>query len=282
LCLAPGPQVQPKVIAADPVRGILIAPGRSVQVARSAATDGAVLVAWEDSRDQATLGSDIYFQRVLADGGIGPEWPTNGLPLCRAPGYQQDPALASDGTGGAIVAWTDWRGAGANADIYAQRVDAFANRPWLAHDGTPISTAPHSQRFPALIGDGAGGAIVTWEDARSDSTLASDDIYAQRIDATGFTGGSNPNTPETIGFSMYPNPASGSVELTLPADGQTYRVSIFDLFGREIWRDDSAPGLVNLRWNGVDRDGRQVASGLYLVRFSARGQSTQRRLVWLR
>jgi hypothetical protein len=52
------------------------------------------------------------------------------------------------------------------------------------HDPTvnvPLCTATGEQTAPRSVSDGAGGAIVTWEDSRSGNS----DIYAQRISAAG-------------------------------------------------------------------------------------------------
>jgi len=48
-------------------------------------------------------------------------WPADGRGLCLATGDQQWPQAAPDGTGGAIVVWTDYR-SGSDGDVYAQRV----------------------------------------------------------------------------------------------------------------------------------------------------------------
>ena len=48
-------------------------------------------------------------------------------------------------------------------------------------DATPLSTAASNQEFPTIVSDGAGGAIVTWQDNRSGNY----DIYVQRINAFG-------------------------------------------------------------------------------------------------
>ena len=45
----------------------------------------------------------------------------------------------------------------------------------------PLCTIPGYQGHPTITSDGAGGAIVTWEDRRSGNS----DIYAQRISADG-------------------------------------------------------------------------------------------------
>jgi len=47
---------------------------------------------------------------------------------------------------------------------------------------TPVATLL-SHELPELVSDGWGGAIITWTDLRSPSTMW--DIYAQRLDATG-------------------------------------------------------------------------------------------------
>lgn len=44
-----------------------------------------------------------------------------------------------------------------------------------------MSQAASDQQRPTIISDGAGGVIITWEDARSGKA----DIYAQRINANG-------------------------------------------------------------------------------------------------
>ena len=50
-----------------------------------------------------------------------------------------------------------------------------------ATQNLPLCTAENEQRFPVLIADGEGGAIVAWSDARH----ANRDIFAQRVGATG-------------------------------------------------------------------------------------------------
>ena len=48
-------------------------------------------------------------------------------------------------------------------------------------ENTPVCTASGQQSALQIISDGAGGAIITWEDARN----VHFDIYAQRVDAHG-------------------------------------------------------------------------------------------------
>ena len=152
LCRAPGYQVDPTI-----------------------ASDGAggAIVAWEDAR----TGDDIYAQRVNASGWV--QWTGEGVPLCTATGYQSAPTIVSDGAGGAIVTWTDSR-SGNNSGIYAQRVNTSGAVQW-ATDGVAVCAATGEKQSPEITFDGAGGAIVTWHDARSGPY----DLYAQRVNASG-------------------------------------------------------------------------------------------------
>jgi len=53
-------------------------------------------------------------------------------------------------------------------------VNALGIAQWTT-DGVALCMAAGSQLAPTIVADGAGGAIVTWEDIRSLSTY---DIYA--------------------------------------------------------------------------------------------------------
>jgi predicted lipoprotein with Yx(FWY)xxD motif len=98
--------------------------------------------------------------------------------LCTRTGDQDSPTIISDGAGGAIVTWYDYR-SGA-PDIYAQRVNSKGAVLWTT-DGVPLCTAANYQTLPTIVSDDAGGAIVTWGDVRSGNSH----IYAQRVNASG-------------------------------------------------------------------------------------------------
>jgi hypothetical protein len=136
---------------------------------------GGAIVTWEDTRDG--LSSDIYAQRVNAAGVV--QWTPDGVPLCTATGNQMHPNVVSDGSGGAIVTWEDYRGG--NYDIYAQGVDAAGAVQWTP-DGVPICTVASNQLGQAIVSDGSGGAIITWQDNRGGLY---GDIYAQQVNAAG-------------------------------------------------------------------------------------------------
>lgn len=140
------------------------------------ASDGAggAIITWQDFRTGVYNG--IYAQRITANGVA--QWGAGGIPICEATGNQINPQIISDGAGGAIIAWQD-RYTG-DYDIYAQRVSTGGTEQWAA-DGVPLhlDLDGDEQKYPKIVSDGAGGAIVVWEDEF-------DNIYAQRVNASGF------------------------------------------------------------------------------------------------
>src|SRR5580765_660971 len=109
--------------------------------------------------------------------------PTVNLPVCQFAAPQQWPKLATDFVGGAIITWQDPRAGSSNNDIYAQHVTAsgVVDAAWPAN-GRLICAAAGQQMFPAITSDGAGGAILCWQDGRGGT---GNDVYAQHVRANG-------------------------------------------------------------------------------------------------
>src|SRR5262245_25941548 len=84
---------------------------------------GGVLLVWQDFRNQDVTSTDIYAQRVQADGTLAPGWPVNGAPASQTLGYQSGPVVDADGLGGAYVAWGDWTRFGNTTTAYVQHLD---------------------------------------------------------------------------------------------------------------------------------------------------------------
>lgn len=106
------------------------------------------------------------------------EWMPNGIPLCHRDANQYVPFMASDGAGGFVVVWQDFRNG--DGDVYAQKVNASGDVQWTA-DGVAVCTAAAAQSANGLVADGTGGTILVWVDARSGSY----DLYAQRLGTNG-------------------------------------------------------------------------------------------------
>jgi hypothetical protein len=134
---------------------------------------------WLDLRTLATTGLDIFAQRVSSAGAR--LWaPANGVAVSNAAGDQSGPQIVADGSGGAIIAWQDNRNG--DFDVFVQRLNGAGVPQWAAN-GVAV-TGADDQINPHLVSDGAGGAIIAWEDFRN-STLIGTDIFAQRVNGAG-------------------------------------------------------------------------------------------------
>jgi hypothetical protein len=141
---------------------------------------GGAIIVWEDSRFWSTSGYDIYARRVDANGSL--LWDAGGTKVCAEPEDQVGAAITSDGAGGAIITWADFRG-GSEYHVYAQRMNAAGDTLWPA-GGEVICAQPVDEEETVICGDVGGGAVIAWVDMRNMAASAKN-IYAQRIDAWG-------------------------------------------------------------------------------------------------
>ncbi len=140
---------------------------------------GGAIIAWQDYRSASHY--DIYVQQVDS-GGIN-KWTADGLGICTvSTGDAKYPCITTDGGGGAIIAWQDYR-SGSQYDIYAQRTDFKGNVMWTTDGEAVRSSFKDNATSPCITtGGSGGGAIIAWQDFRSTSKW---DVYAQRLDADG-------------------------------------------------------------------------------------------------
>jgi len=138
---------------------------------------------------------------------------------------------------------------------------------WPA-DGRALCTAANDQLSPAIVLDGSGGAIVTWQDSRGTSP----DIYAQRVDQHGNLGSADVPVDAPLSIALHPvrpNPSRGGV-LTVHfalASPATASLEVFDVAGRRIAAREV--GSLGIGRHALDLgEGTRLAPGLYLVRLT--------------
>jgi|GEM_PF-712687 len=141
---------------------------------------GGAIAVWEDGRNGT---KSIYAQRLSSTGE--PLWHFEGVRLCAVPSDQWRPQVVSDGEGGGIVTWFDYRNG--NADVFAQRIDASGNILWDSQ-GVAVATGTQGQWAPQISEDGEGGAVIAWEEL----AITTLDLYAQRVDGNGALLWTNP------------------------------------------------------------------------------------------
>jgi len=216
ICTAPGDQMRPNIV-----------------------TDGGggAIITWDDKR-AGSLDSNIYVQRVNSSGVV--QWNANGVLICSAAYHQTMPVGISDGSGGATVAWIDGRNG--DSDIYAQRISAAGAAQWTSN-GVAICAAQRRQSWGSgliptrkIVGDGIGGAIITWQDGRDSGD---DNIYAQRINASG-----------TVQW------AEDGVAVCTAANGQSYPALVSGAGGVIIsWQDYRSGSSIDIYAQRVTKEG---------------------------
>lgn len=172
---------------------------------------------WEDTRVNPDL--NLYAQHVSQSGVVDPTWPSGGRAISTAAHAQIEPAMISDGAGGAFIAWDDQRTL--DQDIYAHHLLASgAVDPGWPANGLQLCADPGNQYYPQLARSGSDGVIVAWGDPKA---------KAQRVLTSG---------------SIDPRwPANGRALSTAP--GIQYSPSVCsDHFGGAIvaWQDSRSGG----------------------------------------
>lgn len=243
------------------VNGVAVCTASSDQVNPVLVVDtgGEVTIAWADFRNAANY--DVYTQRLSSAGAS--QWTANGIALCTAAGNQANPRIIQAAANSMIVLWEDSRSG--SSDVYAQRISGPGTIQWAA-DGLGICIEPNGQTGISAIADGSGGALLTWNDARSGNF----DIYCQRINNSGtplwtFTGSAVCTAANTQAQSAVASDGSGGIMVAW-ADSRSGTTQVYaqrmSVSGVPMW---TADGIA------VRNFGTGLASGIRLVADGARG-----------
>jgi len=114
------------------------------------------------------------------------------------------------------------------------------------------------------------------------ATLADVNVTLWEHDGTGAPGSGAPGAF----FEISPNPSAGILRLDFaaPAPGPA-TMTVYDLSGRAVARESwtiEEAGEGTVEWAAVDASGGPLASGAYLVRFTAPGMDSVRRITLVR
>jgi hypothetical protein len=193
---------------------------------------GGAILAWQDYRNFFASGPDIFAQRVNGSGN--PLWLVNGVPVCTAAFAQASPDLATDGSGGAVIAWQDLRVLGGSSDLYAQHLDGSGGALWAAN-GVAISNESHNQFNPVLAADSEQGTIIAFQDQRNTGSSSIHDVFATRFANSGLLG--HPE-PVLLSVTDVPDDNGGAVHATFrQGDGGPFT-------GFQIERATAPPAFV--------------------------------------
>jgi len=150
---------------------------------------GGAFLVW---RNASSLTVDLYMQHI--DSAGSPMWQSDtGVALGTWDNEQTNPRIIAAGIDTCIVTWEDFRNDPSgtnNEDVYAQKVtgDTTLVRVWNTN-GVAVCTQTDHQRETRIANDGLNGAVIVWQDERSNSFGSSaapnEDAYAQYLNSEG-------------------------------------------------------------------------------------------------
>lgn len=156
--------------------GISVCTKEGIQKNAAIVNDGknGIIAVWRDERD---IYSDLYMQRIKADGSIA--WDKDGISLCTVGGHQDQPFIVKSDNDQFFIAWLDYRGdigEKSKDAIYCQKIDINGNLLWK-EEGVPVSTSDGEHFPPYVVSAGKGQCVVVWSNTNRDNG----DIYLKRF-----------------------------------------------------------------------------------------------------
>jgi len=135
--------------------------------------DGAAIFVWSDTRYGMR---NVFAHKIDKNGNF--VWGETGAVITDLLGRQEDPVAIEDGSGGAFIAWVDYR-FDDSGDIFIQHVDTDG-AILMDPDGVALAQQVGQQISINMCTDSLGGVFVSWQDKRGG---VDDDIYGTHVDS---------------------------------------------------------------------------------------------------
>lgn len=238
--------------------------------------------AWQEGIDDS---AKIYYNKINRGGNL---LFSKKIRVSSFPSKQVAPDVISyydtaDQMSSEIIIWYDYRkgngGLFSLDALFAQRSDENGNRLWSESD-IEVSTSEVQHRSFQVVSDLSGGVIVCWYETGAGSGFG---IFAQQVSRNGnlgevlVTSVSQPDkSPIPAQFALhqsYPNPFNAAmiIKYELPQNSQV-TLTIHDITGKEVIKllnKRQAPGQYQVVWNGKNKKGSEVSSGIYFYQLRA-------------
>jgi hypothetical protein len=218
---------------------------------------GEVHVAWYDDRFYNS-GAEVLYKHF-----DGVAWGDDER-LTHSAGISLEASVAVGDDGIVFATWADERDG--NFEVYFRRFDGSN---W--ETDVRLTNAPDASGSPSTAVDGEGRLHLVWWDARNGNS----EIYYKLRDpavVSGIPAGKPEHSMPKV-LSIAPNPARQAADIRFAlASRAVSGLGIYDIAGRLVWESAPvirAPGHHIVTWNGTDRLGSPVASGIYFLRLHA-------------
>ena len=197
--------------------GVKLAQSTSTQRFPVIASDGSggAYVVWQDDRNSANNGIDLYGQHIMSDGTLA--YASAGIAIASASGNQDNAVICSDGSGNAFVAWEDSRNAltTSRPDIYLNKMTSGGVS--FGSGGMVVDALVNRQVGPSICADGSGGCYLAWEDEGKVPSA----LYGRHIGSDGSMLWGQPSPApgvllyQALPTSNNPQPNSSNVSISL-------------------------------------------------------------------
>jgi hypothetical protein len=169
-----------------------------------------------------------------------------------------------------------------------------------------VETFVYNQSVYVVVSDGPLNCSLSRDDIQIDRYEADFRFYAPNIDEVYYrdrnvpvisqdgyltrdpvaAAGERPPSGASFQATAYPNPFNPATAVLLELERRAeVQAIIYDVSGKPVktlWRGELPGGSTSLTWDGADRHGNRVASGVYFLRIDSRGDSRILKLVVLK
>lgn len=216
--------------------------------------NGGAIVIFNDGRndtpdaDGNPVNNDLYAQHLNSSGMV--QWSANGLPVATSVGSQYLEAVITDGTGGAVAAWThDEEGV-----VYSQRIDNAGSVKWTIN-GIRLSAACFTACGPRMIADGAGNYLYCFLSFTTSETH----LLAQKVNSAGAlqwgingaTISNNPMGPSSLSNPMIVLSDNGGAIIAWADDRNVGSITGTDIYASKILSTGIWAGILPTAFTSV-------------------------------
>lgn len=220
-------------------------------------------IAWADSRPGISPGySDIYAQKFDVSQNI--YWAANGIEVSSLNTYIPYPKFEFSDNNSIIVCHQS-----TVAGFVAQKVLDNGTLEWEVAGNqicVPLYNPSYGQHIELHSGN---NVIAVW--AKSNPSGGADDIYITRIDYNGTTGEGELNDDQIL---LYPNPATGEVQVMLREEMNNAVITIIDSFGKIVITSNTQSVNFNGRF-----DISNLSAGIYILQVKCGTEIKYRKLI---
>ena len=233
-------------------------------------------ISWEDYRNGTDF--NIIGKQVQINSGIVS---AEDIYFSSDTSSQQKPLVTAVAPGEFILIWEDGRGYYNSDPLLINGVDLYGSAFIVGSgrttgiDGIPIAVEYHDQKKAQMTQYNGDDYLLHWIDLRSSGKEDLANYYAKTIRRSDIL-----NVEEDYQLTLpnsfrvdnaYPNPFNGKISFDfIVSKPGLMEFKIFDITGKLVADNlvlSNAPGKHKISWDGRDRFGQIVASGIYYYQF---------------